>query len=64
MIWRNVFTRSRVSSGIIWLTDKELTLAKLKFTKYTFEEVLDKDRLQFCLTLLNRDYGFLIADNK
>ena len=63
MIWRPVFIRGRVSSGIIWLTDKELTLAKIKFTKYIFEEVLEKDRLQFCLTLLDRDYGFLIANN-
>jgi hypothetical protein len=40
-------TRSiRIGGKVVWLTDKQLTLARIKHTNKEFEEVLERDLLE------------------
>lgn len=46
-IYNNFFNRWRTGGKIVWLTDKELTLAKIKYSNKDFDPVLEKDLLQY-----------------
>lgn len=64
MVWRRFLIRGRISQGIVWLTERELFLAKIKYSKCEFREVLEKDRLEYCKTLMDRDYGYLLDNQR
>ena len=37
---------ARTGGKVVWLTDKQLTFAKIKYPKKLFLEVLERDRLE------------------
>ena len=46
-IWHNILGgRSRAGGKVVWLTDKQLTLARIKYPNMEFDEVLERDRLE------------------
>lgn len=44
-IWIN-YKFGKAGGKVVWLTDKELTLARIKYPRKQFEEVLERDRLE------------------
>lgn len=47
-VWRKIGFSKRFRAGgkVVWLTDKELTLARIKYHNTYFDEVLERDRLE------------------
>lgn len=47
-VWRKIgFSKSfRAGGKVVWLTDKELTFARIKYPNTYFDEVLERDRLE------------------
>ena len=47
-IWRKIGFSKRFRAGgkVVWLTDKELTLARIKYPNTYFDKVLERDRLE------------------
>lgn len=37
---------SRAGGKVVWLTDKQLTLARIRYPYMEFDEVLERDRLE------------------
>lgn len=48
IIWNKLFNRFRAGGKVVWLTDKQLTFARIKYPNKDFEEVLERDRLEEC----------------
>ena len=45
-VWGDGETGPRAGGKVVWLTDRELTLAHIKYPHKEFEEVLERDRLE------------------
>lgn len=47
-VWRKIGFSKRFRAGgkVVWLTAKELTLARIKYPNTYFDEVLERDRLE------------------
>ena len=46
-VWNNILGGSSYAGGkVVWLTDKQLTLARIKYPKKQFREVLERDSLE------------------
>ena len=45
--------RWRAGGKVVWLTDKQLTFARIKYPNKEFEPVLERDRLEECKKYLN-----------
>lgn len=45
-MWTVLFRNSLAGGKVVWLTDRELTLAHLKYPKKIFKLVLEKDKLE------------------
>ena len=47
-VWTKVgFSKMfRAGGKVVWLTDRQLTLARIKYPYKDFEELLEKDRLE------------------
>jgi hypothetical protein len=52
-IWTKRFT-ARTGGKVVWLTDKELTVAYMKYPKKIFIEVLERDTLEECKKYLHQ----------
>ena len=47
VIYTRVFKHGMSFGGkVVWLTDKQLTFARIKYSNKDFEEVLERDRLE------------------
>lgn len=46
--WGDTWRARCVDAGgkVVWLTDKQLTLARIKYPNMEFDEVLERDRLE------------------
>lgn len=50
-VWTHLWQRDngrwvRAGGKVVWLTDKQLTFARIKYPKKDFEPVLERDRLE------------------
>jgi len=47
-VWTKIgFTKSfRAGGKVVWLTDKQLTFARIKYPNREFDPVLERDRLE------------------
>jgi len=45
-IWEKLFNRSLAGGKVVWLTDKQLTFARIKYPKKEFKPVLERDLLE------------------
>ena len=45
-IWTSMHGMWRAGGRVVWLTDKQLTLARIKYPYKEFDPVLEKDRLE------------------
>lgn len=53
IIWTN-YRFGQAGGKVVWLTDKQLTFARIKYPRKVFEEVLDRDRLEELKKYLNQ----------
>ena len=44
--WSDGEVGSRAGGKVVWLTDKQLTLARIKYPNMEFDEVLERDSLE------------------
>jgi hypothetical protein len=44
--WRYLTATTVAGGKVVWLTDREKTLAYLKYSRLKLEEVLERDRLE------------------
>ena len=44
--WGDGEEGSRAGGKVVWLSDKQLTLARIKYPNMEFDEVLERDRLE------------------
>ena len=44
--WRYLSATIKAGGKVVWLTDREKTLAYLKYSRLELEEVLERDRLE------------------
>lgn len=52
-VWGKLLNRFRVGGKVVWLTDAQLTFARIKYPNKDFEEVLGRDRLEECKKYLD-----------
>ena len=45
-VWNSLFGQWRTGGKVVWLTDAQLTFARIKYPRKEFEPVLEKDRLE------------------
>ena len=45
-MWTPLFGKFRAGGKIVWLTDAQLTFARIKYPNKIFEPVLEKDLLE------------------
>lgn len=45
-IWTKMFHHSWAGGKVVWLTDRELTLAHIKYPNKKFKEILERDKLE------------------
>lgn len=45
-VWRPIFGTTVAGGKVVWLTDAQLTLARIKHPHIQFREVLERDRLE------------------
>ena len=45
-VWTQILNRAWAGGKVVWLTDRELTLAYIKYPNKDFEEVLERDSLE------------------
>jgi hypothetical protein len=45
-IWNLLHNRWKAGGKVVWLTDRQLTLARIKYPYKEFDPVLEKDRLE------------------
>lgn len=42
-VWTKILIRFRTGGKVVWLTDKQLTFARIKYPNKVFEPVLERD---------------------
>lgn len=42
-VWSKLLNRFRTGGKVVWLTDKQLTFARIKYPNKIFEPVLERD---------------------
>lgn len=52
-VWGDGEVGARTGGKVVWLTDAELTLARIKYPNKEFDEVLERDRLEECKKYLD-----------
>ena len=45
-VWSSMHGMWRTGGKVVWLTDAQLTLARIKYPYKEFDEVLERDRLE------------------
>ena len=45
-VWSSMHGMWRTGGKVVWLTDKQLTFARIKYPNREFEEVLERDSLK------------------
>jgi hypothetical protein len=45
-VWNLLLDRWKAGGKVVWLTDSQLTLARIKYPRKTFEPVLERDLLE------------------
>jgi hypothetical protein len=53
-IWTQILGKSWGGGKVVWLTDKQLTFARIKYPYKEFEEVLERDSLEEYKKYLNQ----------
>lgn len=46
IVYNHLFGKWLAGGKVVWLTDRELTLANIKYPNKIFEPVLEKDKLE------------------
>lgn len=52
--WSYGESAARYGGKVVWLTDKQLTFARIKYPKKIFDPVLERDRLEECKKYINQ----------
>lgn len=52
-VWNLLLDRWRAGGKVVWLTDQQLTFARIKYPKKEFDPVLERDRLEECKKYLD-----------
>ena len=46
-VWRSILNGKSYAGGkVVWLTDAEMTFARIKYPRMVYDEVLERDRLE------------------
>jgi len=45
-VWTQLLGRAWAGGKVVWLTDTQLTFARIKYPRKKFDEVLERDRLE------------------
>ena len=53
-IWSQILGKAWAGGKVVWLTDKQLTFAKIKYPNKQFDLVLERDRLEECKKYLHQ----------
>ena len=53
-VWNIHLKTFRVGGKVVWLTDAQLTFARIKYSNKEFELVLERDRLEECKKYINQ----------
>ncbi len=46
-VWTQITNRPWAAGEVVWLTDAQLTFARIKYPNKEFDPVLERDRLEF-----------------
>ena len=52
--WGDGEDAAQYGGKVVWLTDKQLTFARIKYPKKIFDPVLERDRLEECKKYINQ----------